>query len=241
MLSWHEAVIERIEQRTPRVRSFFLRAPIARHDAGQHVDVRLTAPDGYSAQRSYSIASAPGDDTIELALERLEDGEVSTFLHDVAVVGDTIELRGPIGGHFIWRPAQQGPLLLIAGGSGVVPLMAILRARAATASDALTLLVYSARTWDDLIFRDELLEMERVDPRFGFVVTTTRELPRRPMDLGARLDSPSIRSILTAWGRTPEHVYVCGATAFVELISSALVTDGIRADRVRTERYGGAS
>jgi Flavodoxin reductases (ferredoxin-NADPH reductases) family 1 len=240
-LGWHEAVIERIEQRTPRVKSFFLRVAIAPHEAGQHVDVRLTAPDGYAAQRSYSIASAPGDDTLELVLERLDDGEVSTFLHDVAIPGDAIELRGPIGGHFIWRAELGGPLLLVGGGSGVVPLMSILRARAASDRDTEALLVYSSRTWDDLIFRDELLEMERTDPRFALVVTSTRELPRRAADLNARLDAERLRSILTGWGRTPEHVYVCGATAFVEVVTRALMTDGIPAERVRTERYGGAT
>jgi ferredoxin-NADP reductase len=239
-LLWREAVIEQIEQRTPRVKSFFLRAPIGRHNAGQHVDVRLTAPDGYAAQRSYSIASVPGNETIELALERLEDGEVSTFLHDVAIAGDTIELRGPIGGHFIWRAEMGGPLLLVAGGSGVAPLMSMLRARAASARDTDVLLIYSARSWDDLIFRDELLEMERADSRFSMVITTTRELPRRPDDLNARLDAGSLRSILAGWDRTPEHVYVCGATAFVEVVTRALTSDGIAAARVRTERYGGA-
>jgi len=240
-LAWHEAVIERIEQRTPRVKSFFLRAPIARHEAGQHLDVRLTAPDGYSAQRSYSIASMAGADTIELGLERLEDGEVSTFLHDVAVPGDTIELRGPIGGHFIWRPEMGGPLVLIAGGSGVAPLMSILRSRRAFAPGTDALLVYSARTWDDLIFRDELLEMERVDSRFELVAVTTREAPHRSVDLGMRLDGESLRSILSTWGKAPEHVYVCGATPFVEVVTKALVADGMPADLVRTERYGGAA
>jgi ferredoxin-NADP reductase len=240
-LVWYEAVIERIEERTPRVKSFYLRAPIARHEAGQHVDVRLTAPDGYSAQRSYSIASAPGDDTIELVLERLEDGEVSTFLHDVAIPGDTIELRGPIGGHFIWRADVGGPLLLVGGGSGVVPLMSILRARAAADRSVEALLVYSARSWDDLIFRDELLEMERADSRFSLVITTTQEMPRRPHDLDARLDAGRLRSILQQWGKVPEQVYVCGATAFVEVVARALMTDGVSADRVRTERYGGAA
>ncbi|MDQ2665731.1 MAG: ferredoxin reductase [Gemmatimonadota bacterium] len=240
-LVWQEAVIERIEQQTPRVKSFFLRVPLARSQAGQHVDVRLTAPDGYSAQRSYSIASLPGEDTIELALERLEDGEVSTFLHDVAVPGDTIELRGPIGGHFIWRADLGGPLLLIAGGSGVAPLMSILRARGAFAPGTRALLVYSARTWDDLIFRDQLLEMERTDPHVELVVVTTREAPRRPGDLGARLDGSALREILTTWGMAPAHVYVCGATAFVELVTRALVSDGVPPERVRTERYGGTA
>ena len=236
---WHDAVIERIEQRTPRVKSFYLRAPMARHVAGQHVDVRLTAPDGYAAQRSYSIASAPGADTTELALERLEDGEVSTFLHDVAIPGDTIELRGPIGGHFTWSAELGGPLLLVAGGSGIVPLMSILRARAAAASEIEVLLIYSARTWDDLIFRDELLAMEGADPRLTVVVATTRELPRRQQDLGTRLDDDGLRTILSAWDRSPGPVYVCGATAFVEVVTRGLIAAGLRAELVRTERYGG--
>lgn len=239
-VAWQEAVIERVEQRTPRVKSFFLRSTIARHEAGQHVDVRLTAADGYSAQRSYSIASVPGDSTIELVLERLADGEVSTFLHDTAVPGDTIELRGPIGGHFIWTGTTGGPLLLIAGGSGVAPLMSILRARRNAAPQTETLLVYSARTWDDLIFRDELLSMEGADPRVKLVVVTTRELPRRTRDLSARLDSAALRAILTAWGRSPAQVYVCGGTPFVELVTRALMVDGVPPGRVRTERYGGA-
>ena len=238
-LAWHAAVIERIEPRTPRVKSFFFRAAIGRHDAGQHVDVRLTAPDGYSAQRSYSIASVPGADTIELALERLEDGEVSTFLHDVAVVGDTIELRGPIGGHFIWRKDFGGPLLLIAGGSGIAPLMSILRARLSAAPTTEALLVYSARTWEDLIYRDELLEMERTSATLDLVIITTREAPRRAGDRGARVDRESLRAILGTWGRSPARTYVCGATAFVEVVTQALTADGLPPERVRTERYGG--
>src|SRR5206468_10076052 len=149
---WHEAVIERIVHRTPRITSVFLRAPIGAHVAGQHVDVRLTAPDGYQAQRSYSIASAPGTEAIELAIERLEHGEVSPFFHEVARPGDTVEVRGPIGGHFVWRAEDGGPILLIAGGSGIVPLMAIARHRATAALETIALLVYSARTWEELVF-----------------------------------------------------------------------------------------
>ena len=131
--------------------------------------------------------------------------------------------------------------MLVAGGSGVVPLMSILRARATADRTTEALLVYSARSWDDLIFRDELLEMERADPRFAMVITTTREPARRPHDLDARLDAERLRAILQQWGKLPEQVYVCGATAFVEVVARALITDGISADRVRTERYGGAA
>jgi ferredoxin-NADP reductase len=237
---WREAVIERIEAQTPRVKSIFLRAPLAPHDAGQHVDVRLTAPDGYSAQRSYSIASAPGVEYLELAVERLDHGEVSPFLHDVALPGDAIELRGPIGGHFVWRQADGGPLLLIGGGSGVAPLMAMLRHRAIVSPDTEALLVYSSRTWDDLIFRDELLRAEATQAHFRLAVTTTREPRHRPGDFDRRLDGQLLRKILDAWGKSPRVVYVCGATAFVETVADALVADGIPAGRIRTERYGGA-
>jgi ferredoxin-NADP reductase len=236
---WQAAVIERVVHRTPRVVSLFLRAPLARHEAGQHLDIRLTAPDGYQAQRSYSIASAPDAPSIELAVERLDDGEVSPFLHDVARAGDTIDVRGPIGGHFIWRAEDGGPLLLVAGGSGVAPLMCMLRHRATASPATSALLAYSARIWDEVIFRDELLSAEAADPRFRLIVTTTREPRHRPADLERRLDREVLREILARWDEAPSHVYVCGATAFVESVATALVAEGIPADRVRTERYGG--
>jgi ferredoxin-NADP reductase len=238
---WQAAVIERIVHRTPRVSSLFLRVPLAAHEAGQHVDIKLTAPDGYQAQRSYSIASAPGVPSIELAVERLDNGEVSPFLTEVARPGDTIEVRGPIGGHFIWRAEDGGPLLLVAGGSGVAPLMSMLRHRATAAPGTSVLLAYSVRTWEELIFRDELLTAEAADPHVRLVVTTTREPRHRPADLERRLDRELLREILEGWGETPRHVYVCGATAFVESVATALVAEGIPADRVRTERYGGLS
>ncbi|TIS97147.1 FAD-binding oxidoreductase, partial [Mesorhizobium sp.] len=157
---WQTVTIRRIEKRTPRVTSFFLRPsrPFA-YRAGQHVDVRLTAPDGYQARRSYSIASAPeSGETIELAIERLEDGEVSPFFHEVAAVDDEVELRGPLGGHFVWSDSDGGPLLLVGGGSGVVPLMAMIRHRAARKSAVPAALVFSSRIWDEVIFRDELID-----------------------------------------------------------------------------------
>jgi ferredoxin-NADP reductase len=238
---WQSAVIERIVPRTPRVSSLFLQVPLAIHEAGQHVDIKLTAPDGYQAQRSYSIASAPGAPSLELAVERLDDGEVSPFLHDVARVGDTIEVRGPLGGHFIWRAEDGGPLLLVAGGSGVAPLMSMLRYRATASPGTPALLAYSARTWDELIFRDELLTADADDPSFRLVLTTTRQPGHRPADFDRRLDRELLREILARWAETPRHVYVCGATAFVESVATALVAEGIPADRVRTERYGGLS
>jgi ferredoxin-NADP reductase len=236
---WTEATIERIEQRTPRVVSVFLRAPLPPREAGQHVDVRLTAADGYSAQRSYSIASAPESDAIELAIERLDDGEVSPYFHEVARAGDTIEVRGPIGGHFVWRVADGGPVLLVAGGSGVAPLLAMVRHRTTAASDVPMLLAYSARTWDALIDRDELLDLSDRDPGFSFVVSTTREARRRPGDYDRRFDRAALGDVLRRWAKVPRSVYVCGSTLFVEAVAGALVQEGIPAERIRTERFGG--
>jgi len=235
---WQEAFIERLLPRTPRVISVFLRTSLGAYEAGQHVDVRLTAPGGYEAQRSYSIASAPGSEAMELAVERLEHGEVSPYFHEVARPGDAIELRGPIGGHFIWRREDGGPLLLVGGGSGIVPLMAMLRHRAAVAPDTKALLVYSARTWDELVYRDELLADQARDKQFELIVTTTREPRHRPADFERRLDRTLLRGILSGWRQTPRHVYVCGSNAFVEAVTTHLVEE-IPASAIRTERYGG--
>ena len=236
---WQEAVIERIVPQTPRVVSVFLRSGLQAHLAGQHLDVRLTAPDGYQAQRSYSIASAPGTQGIELAVERLEQGEVSAFFHEVARAGDTIEVRGPIGGHFVWRIEDGGPVLLIAGGSGIVPLMAMVRAWSAAQPKTPVLLVYSARTWEELVFRDELLDTQAHQPDFSVVVTTTRGPRRRSEDLDRRLDRSLLRELLTRWGRVPRHVYVCGSNVFVEAVTAGLVLEAVPAGRIRTERFGG--
>ena len=238
---WQPALIERVEPRTRRVTSIFLRTALARHEAGQHIDVRLTAPDGYAAQRSYSIASAPGTELIELAIEALDQGEVSPYFHDIARAGDSIEVRGPIGGHFVWRVEDGGPLLLFGGGSGIVPLIAMVRQRAAVAPDTATLLVYSARTWDDLIFRDELLAGAARDPLFTFIVATTRGPRHRPGDGDRRLDAAALQALLTRWTLTPRHVYVCGSNAFAEAVTSALVQNGLAVNRIRVERYGGSA
>lgn len=235
---WQQAVIERIERRTPRVVSVYLRTPLAPHIAGQHVDIRLTAADGYQARRSYSIASAPDAELVELAIERLDDGEVSPYFHEVAQAGDSVELRGPLGGHFIWRAQDGGPLLLVAGGSGVVPLMAMIRYRAIAAPDVPVLLVYSSRTWEEIVFRDELLAAPAQQPDFDFVLTTTREPRRRAEDFDRRIDRALVSEILARWGHTPQHVYVCGSNAFVEAATRALVDKGLPPRRIRAERYG---
>ena len=238
-LRWRAARIERKVAQTPRVTGVFLRTTLGAHDAGQHVDVRLTAADGYQARRSYSIASAPGAALLELCVERLDDGEVSPWFHDVAQPGDAIEVRGPIGGHFVWRPGDGGPLLLLGGGSGVVPLMAMLRHRAAAAPEVSALLVQSTRTFGDVLFRDELVNAADAQPGLRVVFATTRGKAARPGDYERRVDAAVLAEILERWGHEPRHVYVCGANRFVEAMTRALVDLAIPAERIRTERYGG--
>ena len=200
------------------------------HLPGQHVDVRLTAEDGYQVQRSYSIASAPQDEKLVLTVERLADGEVSPYLTDVLEPGDELELRGPIGGYFVWQEALGGPLLLVAGGSGVVPLRAMLRHHRATASEIPVRLLYSARTRDDLIYRDELEDYETT-------ITLTREQPPNWNGRTGRVGPDLLAE--TAWSAAERPlVYVCGPTGFVEAVADALVTVGHSPARIRTERFG---
>jgi ferredoxin-NADP reductase len=206
------------------------------HRAGQHVDVRLTAPDGYQAQRSYSIASAPEDELLQLTVERLEDGEVSPYLAAELRAGDELELRGPIGGYFVWEESQSGPLLLLAGGSGVVPFRSMLRHRAASASTAPVRLLYSARMLEDVIYRDELASLaadDGVDVRF----TLTRAWPDGWQGYRGRIDPELLADV--AWPAAERPlVYICGPTAFVEVAAGALVELGHDAGRIRTERFG---
>ncbi|TIQ33246.1 MAG: oxidoreductase [Mesorhizobium sp.] len=237
---WQTATISRIEKRTPRVTSFWFQPsrPFT-HLAGQHVDVRLTAPDGYQARRSYSIASAPeAGAAIELAIERLDDGEVSPFFHDVAEVGDEIELRGPLGGHFIWEVSDGGPILLVGGGSGVVPLMAMVRHRTLQRSAAPIELVFSARTWDEVIFRDELIGLDDRRDGFDLVLTLTREQARRPSDYSRRVDAHMMVQAMERLPKAPRLAYVCGSNAFVSAAAAALIDAGVPAGLIRTERYG---
>jgi ferredoxin-NADP reductase len=237
---WQMAKIIRIEKRTPRVTSFFfkLSRPFA-HQAGQHVDVRLTAPDGYQARRSYSIASAPeSGETIELAIEKLDDGEVSPFFHEVAAVGDEVELRGPLGGHFVWSDSDGGPLLLVGGGSGVVPLMAMIRHRAALKSVVPAALVFSARIWDEVIFRDDLIGLHDRRDGFDLLLTLTREAARRPADYSRRVDAAMMVQSMARLPAPPRHAFVCGSNAFVSAAAQALIDAGVPAGFIRTERYG---
>ncbi|MGX8010681.1 ferredoxin reductase [Mesorhizobium sp. ORM8.1] len=237
---WQTATITRIEKRTQRVTSFWFQParPFV-HLAGQHVDIRLTAPDGYQARRSYSIASAPeAGAAIELAIERLDDGEVSPFFHDVAAVGDEIEVRGPLGGHFIWETDDGGPILLVGGGSGVVPLMAMLRHRTLQKSAAPIALVFSARIWDEVIFRDELICLDDRRDGFDLVLTLTREQARRPLDYSRRVDAKMMMQTIERLPKTPRLAFVCGSNAFVSAAAEALIDAGVVAGLIRTERYG---
>lgn len=240
-LRWQDAVISRIDENTPRIKNLFfeLSSPFTLR-AGQHVDVRLTAPEGYRAERSYSIASAPEDvGELELAIERITDGEVSSFFHDVAMVGDTIELRGPIGGYFIWDVADGGPLFLVGGGSGTVPLMSMLRHRRAKHSNIPTLLLVSARTWADIPFRDELLQYAVEDPTFKMVFAITREPSRRPGDYMRRVDGTIIGEVLAQLPASPKAMFICGTNAFVNAAADGAVAAGMAAALIHTERYGG--
>jgi ferredoxin-NADP reductase len=237
---WQTARITCIKKRTPRVTSFFFvtSRPFA-YRAGQHVDVRLTAPDGYQARRSYSIASAPETGgTVELAIERLDDGEVSPFFHDIAAVGDEVELRGPLGGHFVWSDSDGGPLLLVGGGSGVVPLMAMLRHRTARRSAVPVALVSSARVWDEVIFRDELIGLDDRRDGFDLVLTLTREAARRPVDYSRRIDAAMVMQSMARLAEPPKPAFVCGSNAFVSAAAQALIDARVPAGLIRTERYG---
>jgi glycine betaine catabolism B len=236
---WQNAIITHIETLSPRVKSFFFRlpAPLA-FRPGQHVLVRLTAPDGYRAQRSYSIASAPGNvEALELTIERLDDGEVSPFMHDTAQVGDEIELGGPIGGHFNWSPEDGGPVLFIGGGTGVVPFMSMLRHRADVGSHVPATLVFSARLREDLLFFDELSKLAASDDGFSLMLTLTREAAAHAFRSG-RLDAAFIVGIVTAMKMPVRQVLICGSNAFVETVAEATMAAGIGAASIKTERYG---
>ena len=235
-LSWQVAEVVEVITETPRVKTIVFDVPgWTAHRAGQHVDVRLTAEDGYQAQRSYSIASAPDGSRVELTVERLDDGEVSLYLADELRPGDQIELRGPVGGYFVWEPSQSGPLLLVGGGSGVVPLMAMIRTRAAAGSDVDTRLLVSSRSWDDVIYREEL---ERLDGGGLRVVhTLTRSQPPAWTGYARRVDAEMLAEVGPRPAEQP-RIFVCGPTPFVEAVAEALVELGYEPQTIKTERFG---
>ena len=241
LLEWQIATVTAIKPETPHVKSITLKLPDwQRHQAGQHYDIRLTAEDGYQVQRSYSIASEPervGE--IDLTVEKIDDGEVSPYIHDVLVRDDKVEVRGPIGGYFVWDAAAKStaPLLLIAGGSGVVPLMSMIRHRAAAGSHTPTRLLFSSRTPDDAIYFDEL---ERLRARMdGLEVfhTFTRTQPPGWRGYARRIDDDMLNEVAKPLGKSAQ-VFICGPTPLVESAANGLVRIGIPSPQIKTERFG---
>jgi ferredoxin-NADP reductase len=251
-LSWRLATVAEVRPETRRVVTLGLEVPDwDGHLAGQHVDVRLTAEDGYQAERAYSIASAPGGEPggpgdrqggppvsrVELTVERLDDGEVSPYLAGELRPGDRLELRGPVGGYFVWAPDRGGPLLLVAGGSGVVPLMAMLRHRAATGSRVPARLLYSSRTLEDVIYREELDRLAAAGDGLTVTHALTRAQPPGWTGYGRRIDAVMLEEVGWRPGERP-LAYVCGPTRLVESVAGHLVALGHDPARVRTERFG---
>jgi ferredoxin-NADP reductase len=236
-LRWREATARAIVEETARARTLVLDVPDwPGHVAGQHVDVRLTAEDGYQAQRSYSIASAPESDDLELTIERLEDGEVSSYLAGELRPGDLFELRGPVGGHFTWSVQRGGPLLLVGGGSGAVPLMAMLRHHAARDSDIDARLLLSSRTWEDALYREELARFA-ARPSVSVTHTLTRGGPPGWTGFARRVDAAMLEAVGPAPPQRP-LVFVCGPTPFVERVADLLVGLGHDPRAIHAERFG---
>jgi ferredoxin-NADP reductase len=236
-LTWRLAEVVEAAAETPRARTIVFEVPgWPGHRAGQHVDVRLTAEDGYQAQRSYSIASAPGGTRIELTVERLDDGEVSPYLVGELRAGDTVELRGPVGGYFVWEPGGGEPLLLVAGGSGVVPLAAMVRRRIETADATPIRLLYSSRAPADVIYAAELERAASVDG-VEVIHTYTRAQPQGWAGYARRIDDAMLAEVAWPASQSP-LAYVCGPTSLVETAASGLVKAGYDPAAVRTERFG---
>jgi ferredoxin-NADP reductase len=238
-LDWQIASVKNIKAETAHVKSFTLTLPIwMRHRAGQHYDIRLTAEDGYQAQRSYSIASEPErQGEVDITVERISDGEVSTYLHDVLIPGDRIEARGPIGGYFVWEAAMAEPLVLIAGGSGVVPLMSMIRHRAAAGAKNPTSLLYSSRTFEDVIYYQELEKLRSANNGLQVFHTLTRSQPPQWKGYARRIDQDMLAEVVEPLGRSVQ-VYVCGPTVLVETAANTLVRIGVNSNQIRTERFG---
>jgi ferredoxin-NADP reductase len=231
---WRVGTVREVRHETSHARTLVLDVPgWPGHLAGQHVDVRLTAEDGYQAQRSYSIASAPEDSALAITVEPFEDGEVSPYLTEVVRAGDELELRGPVGGHFTWRVDDCGPLLLLAGGSGLVPLMAMLRHRAAHRSTVDARLLVSARGWEDVLYRDELAGLDGVQAHY----TLTRDRPPGWTGFDRRVDADMLTAVGPPAAERP-RTFVCGPTAFVEHVADLLVALRHEPGTIHAERFG---
>ena len=237
-LAWRLAEVVEVVTETPRTKSLVLEVPgWEGHKAGQHVDVRLTAPDGYQAQRSYSIASAPEDERLVLTVDRLDDGEVSPYLTDVLMAGDKLEFRGPIGGYFTWEAKDGGLLLLVGGGSGVAPLMAMIRHRIAVGSEVPTRLLYSSRSYEEIIYREELENLAAREGSLEVIHTLTRSRPQGWSGYSRRIDAEMLAEVAWPPDESP-LAFVCGPTPLVEAVGNALVGLGHDPARVKTERFG---
>jgi ferredoxin-NADP reductase len=237
-LSWRAAEVVEIRPETSRTKTIAFDVPgWTGHLAGQHVDVRLTAEDGYQAQRSYSIASSADEPTVELTVERLDDGEVSPYLTDELRPGDVIEVRGPVGGYFVWDPDAGGHVFLVAGGSGIVPLMAMARQRAAEGNSVPTRLLYSSRAWGDVIYRDELAGLADRADGFEVAYTLTRAQPPEWNGYSRRVDRELLAEVAPS-ASDLAVAFVCGPTPFVEAVAEGLVGLGHDPRKVRTERFG---
>jgi ferredoxin-NADP reductase len=238
-LNWQIASIKNIKPETARVKSFTLTLPAwMRHRAGQHYDIRLTAEDGYQAQRSYSIASEPErEGEVDITVELIDDGEVSTYMHDVLVPGDGIEVRGPIGGYFVWEATMDEPLLLIAGGSGVVPLMSMIRHRTAAGAKNPTTLLYSSRNFEDIIYYNELEKLRAANNGLQVFHALTRFQPPDWKGYARRIDQDMLKEVAQPLGRSIQ-VFICGPTLLVESAANVLVKIGVRSNQIRTERFG---
>ncbi|NQW20289.1 MAG: ferredoxin reductase [Chloroflexi bacterium] len=250
--TWQIATVTSVHDESSRVKLFTLElAHITPFRAGQHFDLRLTAPDGYQAQRSYSVTSSPDEpNSIELAIELISEGEVSSYFHEAVEPGDKIEIRGPIGGHFTWSPVAAKPVVMICGGSGIAPIMSMLRHRNSTGSDVPALLLFSTRTVADILFRDELETMAHHDPKFHLVNALTRiptigsvfakkfeqgQIGRREM---RRIDRSMIDAAFAELGVKPARAYICGGSDFVESMANHLLNAGMANNSIRTERFG---
>src|SRR6266571_3873827 len=238
-LTWQLGEVVATQPETTSTKSITLTVPNWRgHQAGQHVDVRLTAEDGYQAERSYSIASPPEEQPrVTLTVERLDDGEVSPYLSEELRIGDKLELRGPIGGYFVWEARMGGPLLLVAGGSGIVPLMAMLRHHAAVGSTVATRLLYSSRSLEDVIYCDELDQLMKSSTMLEVVQTLTRAQPPGWTGYSRRIDTQMLREVAWPVDQRP-LTFICGPTPFVEAAAASLVELGHEPGRIKTERFG---
>jgi len=238
-LNWQIASVKNIKPETTSVKTFTLKLPAwMRHRAGQHYDIRLTAEDGYQTQRSYSIASEPErEGEVDLTVERVQDGEVSSYLHDIVIPGDRFEVRGPIGGYFVWEASMTDPLLLVAGGSGAVPLMSMIRHRVASRANNPTALLYSSRSFEDIIYASELDHLSKTNAGLKIFHTLTRSQPTDWKGYARRIDAAMLREVAGPLGGSAQ-VFICGPTLMVESAANALVKIGIDSNRIRTERFG---